>query len=514
MALTVADVLALPLMTRARPEVLVGDALDRRTVRWVHTSEIYEIGPLLKGGEVLLTTGLGLMGAGDTALDHYAADLAARGVAALILELGRTFPTAPAALVDAARRHGLPFVVLHGVVPFVEVTEAVHQALLTGELEHLRQTERVHSVLTDGLLSGAGLEGLLLRVAGLAGCRAALVATDGHVVAVSDGSRSAWRPGRSRRARRTVEVYGLEWGHLELAGSSNPVRELVLAGAAAAIALELARSGDVAPARREAGSSLVRDLATGRFRNADEIGQRATLVGFAPPPGYATVGVGVRVDPGTPLRAALAAVRDAARRTFRASLAADLDDDILLAVATQDDETWLRERLELLVQRVDVELGHTSGGRVGAVAAGPVVPDAAALVRSLPPARDAVRLAVRLGTGGRVLLATDLAVPRLIARLIDDPELERFVESLLGPLLQHDAAKAGHLVTTLEQFLANGLSKTATAQALGVRRQTLYNRLARIEALLGGRCLYDHERRTALELALVAYRLRFAAATR
>jgi len=47
-----------------------------------------------------------------------------------------------------------------------------------------------------------------------------------------------------------------------------------------------------------------------------------------------------------------------------------------------------------------------------------------------------------------------------------------------------------------------------------VRRQTLYNRLARIEELLGGRCLYDHERRTALELALVAYRLRFAAATR
>jgi purine catabolism regulator len=119
-----------------------------------------------------------------------------------------------------------------------------------------------------------------------------------------------------------------------------------------------------------------------------------------------------------------------------------------------------------------------------------------------------------LGTGSRVLLSTDLAVPRLVARLLDDPELERFVDSQLGRLLEHDAASGGQLLVTLEAYLANGLAKTATAQVLGVRRQTLYNRLARIETLLGGRSLDDHDRRTALELALVAYRLRFAAATR
>jgi purine catabolism regulator len=512
--LTVADVLALPVLARARPEVLCGAELDRRAVRWVHTSEIYEIGPLLKGGEILLTTGLGLTGCGEAALDHYAADLAGRGVAALVLELGRTFPAPPAALVAAACRHGLPFVVLHGVVPFVDVTEAVHQVLLTGELEQLRQTERVHSVLTDGLLSGVGLEGLLVRVAGLAGCRAALVATDGHVVAVSDGARDAWRPHRPRRARRAVEVYGLEWGHLELGGAANPIRTLVLDGAVVAVALELARSGDAAPARREAGGSLVRDLATARFRSAEEVAQRAALVGFGLAAAQGAVGVAVRVDPATPMRSALAAARDAARRTFRASPAADLDDDVLLAVAAPDDEDWLRERLRLFVQRVDVELGHTSGGRVLAVAAGPVVPDTPALARSLPPAREAVALASRLGTGSRVLLSTDLAVPRLVARLLDDPELERFVDSQLGRLLEHDAASGGQLLVTLEAYLANGLAKTATAQVLGVRRQTLYNRLARIETLLGGRSLDDHDRRTALELALVAYRLRFAAATR
>src|SRR5215213_1646123 len=57
MGLNLQELLDLPVLRRARPEVVVGSHLEARPVRWVHTSEIYEISPLLKGGEVLLTTG-------------------------------------------------------------------------------------------------------------------------------------------------------------------------------------------------------------------------------------------------------------------------------------------------------------------------------------------------------------------------------------------------------------------------------------------------------------------------
>ena len=59
-ALTLADVLAHPALVQCRPAVLAGDPTTR-TVRWVHSSDIYEIAPLLRGGELLLTTGLGLV---------------------------------------------------------------------------------------------------------------------------------------------------------------------------------------------------------------------------------------------------------------------------------------------------------------------------------------------------------------------------------------------------------------------------------------------------------------------
>ena len=130
MAFSVADLLELPALVRARPEVACGERLGEREVRWVHSSEIFDIAPLLRGGEVLLTTGLGLVALSPEARRSYIATIARVGVAALLLELGRTFVTAPPELIDEAHRTGLPVILLHEVVPFIEVTEAAHLEIL------------------------------------------------------------------------------------------------------------------------------------------------------------------------------------------------------------------------------------------------------------------------------------------------------------------------------------------------------------------------------------------------
>ncbi|MEV7970084.1 PucR family transcriptional regulator ligand-binding domain-containing protein [Sphaerisporangium sp. NPDC088356] len=59
MPLTLRELLSFEALRDARPEVLAGETSLDRLVRWVHSSEIYEIGSLLTGGELLLTTGLG-----------------------------------------------------------------------------------------------------------------------------------------------------------------------------------------------------------------------------------------------------------------------------------------------------------------------------------------------------------------------------------------------------------------------------------------------------------------------
>ena len=57
--LTVADVLAQPVVIAGAPEVIVGgDALDAE-VRWAHISDSAGVARLLDGGELLLSTGAG-----------------------------------------------------------------------------------------------------------------------------------------------------------------------------------------------------------------------------------------------------------------------------------------------------------------------------------------------------------------------------------------------------------------------------------------------------------------------
>ena len=183
--------------------------------------------------------------------------------------------------------------------------------------------------------------------------------------------------------------------------------------------------------------------------------------------------------------------------------------EVLVAAAVRPPT--LRARLEQFTDTLDAELAATGGGRVRRVCAGQLVPDVGGLARSIPQARDAAADALQLAS--RTVLAGDLGVYRLLATLVRDEDLEQFVEEQLGPLLDQDARTGTELVATLDAYLESGLSKTHAAALLGIRRQTLYARLQRISHVLGDLGLADRQRRTALDLALVSWRLRTAAAT-
>ncbi|MBN9609943.1 MAG: hypothetical protein BGO26_18530 [Actinobacteria bacterium 69-20] len=552
--LTVADLLRLPVFARGRPEVLSGRDLDRRDVRWVHTSEIYEISPLLKGGEVLLTTGLGLVGASQADLRGYAVALAQRSIAALVLELGRTFVTAPEPLVAGAQESGLPLVTMRGIVPFVEITESVHALLISGEVARLRLAQRIDAVATGAVLSGAGLTAILAELATLADAPVRLYADDGHLVAASD-ARGGPRLSPTRALaeedpafpRAAVDLLARAWGHVVVCGAPTAARTLIADRGAVAIALELGRAGggSAGPTRRRAGALLLRDLFGRQYSSIDEIVGRAAALGVVIRPGGRAAGICVAVDSAgskragsggaragrsTPERAPVpapaarrggspsaggpgssapvspgAAVSDAAAAVLGPSLVAELGGSYLIAASIDDDD--VRGLLGRLADAIDAEL---PSGRAMAVTCGPLVGDFGSIPRSLRVAREASVLARRLHSDMRTLLCTDVGVHRLLSRFATDPELAAFVDEQLGPLLDYDAARGRELVRTLDTLLACGLSKAETARVLHIRRQTLYQRLETISGLLGGLDLDSRERRTSIDLALVGWRLRTA----
>src|SRR5258708_9960023 len=119
---TVRDVLALDAVRGGAPVGVA--ALDRLDVpvRWVHAAELTDVGRLLRGGELVLSTGIALPSAAS-GLAEYVASLAGAGVAGLAIELGqRDAGELPPALVTAAEARGGPLIPVERAAPFLEVT--------------------------------------------------------------------------------------------------------------------------------------------------------------------------------------------------------------------------------------------------------------------------------------------------------------------------------------------------------------------------------------------------------
>jgi PucR family transcriptional regulator, purine catabolism regulatory protein len=102
MPLTLRDVLALDAVRAGQPVVVAAaDRLDT-PVRWVHAAEVSDVGRLLRGGELVLSTGIALPSSASGLAD-YVAGLAGAGVTGLAIELGQRYVSAlPGPLVAAS----------------------------------------------------------------------------------------------------------------------------------------------------------------------------------------------------------------------------------------------------------------------------------------------------------------------------------------------------------------------------------------------------------------------------
>jgi PucR family transcriptional regulator, purine catabolism regulatory protein len=495
--LTVGEVLGLPVLADARPEVIVDDGIGRQPVRWVHTSEIYEIAPLLKGGELLLTTGLGLVGVAASGRDAYVEALASRGVAALVVELGRTFTELPPDLIVSARQHRLNLVVLHGVVPFIEVTEVVHARLVELEVYSLRAYRDAVARLVDVVTRGEGLDAMTQVLE--EECEVAVRAHHGTPESVPEDAELV-----------DVAYGGDRVGTVVLSGPLSAGCRALVETAVPFIATELIRGRGPSHSRHLAGARLLRDVVAGDYGLPKELDGRLHDLGFQRRAGEQLAGLRVQVDSGR--TAALAPLaRDLAIASFGSALVHGHEDaiDMVVPVGPRD----LRARVHAFADDVRDALLDAGAGRVR-LACGPLVDELAGTARSLELAGSSLDIAARLTPELTWMLAEDFALFQMLVDTVGEAGLERLVAERLGPLLDHDARTGSSLVRTLDAYLAAGLSKALAAEILGVRRQTLYGRLERIAAVLGDVDLAQRETRLALDLALVSWRLRAAAATR
>jgi PucR family transcriptional regulator, purine catabolism regulatory protein len=511
MPLTISGVLALEPFARAEPEVLTGaDALDR-PVRWVHSSEIYEMGPLLSGGELLLTTGLGLAGADAGARRHYIREIAERNVAALALEVGRTFPAVPPELVDESLKWSLPLIVLNRVVPFIEMSEAANTAIVHDNSRRLALSAALSFDLDRAIIAGDGIRSLLAIAARMLGAPLALVAENGVLVSahgVAD-ERTARQLAADPAATVALEVRGQPWGRIcagtAVALTAQDVDALL---DRLAVALTLSLVGTALPPgdpERQAAALLDDLLAGGNIASTD-FTVRAGLAGFHPAADGNLVAVAVESGQAAP---ALALIDEAAARLGTYPLRARVRGEVLGVLAVPAHLDPVAAVLRAMTAAHQVRSGEVShvivgpGARVGGAPA--------QVARSVTDARDALTLVRSVPGYPRrnpcVVTAGSMAMELHLSRLRDTDGLDRMIAELIGPVVGWDQQHRASLVATLEVHLRHGCSATRTAEALYLGRHAVYQRLERIESLLGC-AISDPDMHAGLLLAACAARMR------
>jgi purine catabolism regulator len=171
--------------------------------------------------------------------------------------------------------------------------------------------------------------------------------------------------------------------------------------------------------------------------------------------------------------------------------ASESDVRVLLPIAGRNDP----------VRLADEFAGHVRARVPVVTAAGSVATSMATADRTL---REAIHVMASLRQGhdtSPVHRLADLHLRGLLALLTDDDRLQAFTERELAPLRHAD--RTGELLHTTRVVIEHWGSKSAAAAALNISRPVLYDRIARIERVLGAD-LSDAEVRSSLHVALLA----------
>jgi purine catabolism regulator len=532
-ALTVSDFIELPIIQAALPDLVAGSSGLGSEVRWVHSLDVPDVSNLLRGGEMILTTGVSI-GSDASAQRRFVRDLVAEGAVGVAVELGFAWHRElPAALVQEADRRGIPMVALRRGIRFVEVSEAVNGSLLNSGHALARRGEELHRNLDAIVLEGAGAEVVLAEVARLIGNPVVLEDARGELVAYSSTTQTEaavvdswsglkWSGSGTGDAEGAVAmpvtVRNRTWGRVIAIQAENGFDRftpIAMERAAVAVGLGLMRGGEEDELRARSRGNLLFELAAGLIdplaaaRRASTLGfprRHGQLVAIAAVWRPGALPDGVSLDEiWAPL---LAPVRGALSEPDRPALTGSRGNCMLGVLdrgtkGSEPDGPASRERLATRFRSAlnlhEVDPDQVAFAISGSCESWDEISEA--LVRA--------RLAAEAGAAGPVRAWHDASrteVGQLLLAMRGTPELLAFSDERLGPLLEVGGDRGRDLLETLEVYLHNGGSKTRAALALEIERQSLYHRLGRIESILAVD-LGDGDTALALHLAVMIRRL-------
>jgi DNA-binding PucR family transcriptional regulator/putative methionine-R-sulfoxide reductase with GAF domain len=404
------------------------------------------------------------------------------------------------------------------------------------QLAEIQLSHDIHERFTKLSLDGAGIASILEVLGSLAGGRAALYSTDGYRVRGLGESSEGMPPrinvppalgqagarevrinaGRPVRpldvvpVRAGADLLGLLAVAVAAEDSDAEGRRRALEHGSTVLALEMSKERATAEVERRLRGDLVEEVLAGGLeadeaervaRQAERLGhrlpQRAWVLALEPDDDKTEAALAARGQQDRLDEALSGLIRSrlpGALTLVRSASAIFLvPDEIATDLASVE-----KLAAQILAAAAPVMKPGTASVGIGNLANG-----VSELARSHVEARQAVRLTRRAGGRGRVASYRSLGAFRLLLEVQSPEALRRFVNELLGPLLQYAQSRDTPLLETLEALSTSRWIRRAASRHLGIHINSMTYRIERIQTLTGLQ-LDDPETRVAISIALRA----------
>lgn len=472
MTVSIRSVLHNTQFKRADPVVEVeGKDLDT-PVRWVFTNEREDVSSFLSGGEMLIIEGNALLAADwYGTLGQYVASLAQAGVAALVVELVEGVVRMPDELVSAARLHGLTLIGLKSRVPFVNICQSVNTAIVHEQMHLQLEVDTMSTSLREGLSHTGSIEAVAETVAALFGESVAIFDGDGLLAA------------RAGRAFNTGNEPSMV---IALEGRSRPVGALEITQRTMTFdeSMRQAIAKIVAPVAAlyidgGARMGMMRHLSMGpadgvhvNTYEAQEAHAMLEALGFAGSCIYMPFALRFRsVVEGVDH---VSAMIERFEAQSGSDVACMLEGDLMMGWCSAADSTGGAADFG---HRCMDALALLEGDGIYAVH-GRVALDTVTLIDEFAVLRS---IAAREPAYGQVVSTMSVLVDRFVASADMDTAMRMLIVRTIG----FEVASSPMLLDTLCACFDNLDSKTGACEQLGIRRQTLYNRLDKVTQMVG-----------------------------
>ncbi len=530
--LTIGEVIKRPLF--AHSQVVAGNRGLSRTIRWVHVLEAAENASFLKGGELILSTGVGF---GEKTQKHlfYLEEVIRRKAAGLCIELGQYIPRIPVDMIELANHHGFPLIVFDKPVHFVDITMDLHEHIINLHNKALRQLEDYSRDLQKLTLKTHSLPRILLHFQGMTHSQAFLYSLDNPSLCAPNMPQTVQREMSNflRTSLLSIKTSPDTHGFLTISQNKqilyqpivamgnvlaylcviaysrqrDELLNLTLDYTATAIAQILLRTMFARERAYGNENRLLEDILQGKAAGAaqlqETLGLSASTQGK---PCWAVILRAQRGESTPPLEEGDSPFHDMLvifraicnRRGFRPLLYSKGSHLYLLLLGSHA-EAGQRQNIKETLDEIEKSCRQVFGSAIALVmGASTVSLDQNHNIRHAFMEAEQV---LALGAGSDSPFFSDLGVYRLLLQHKDSKALSSFVEDYLGGLLEHDSQHGTKLLQTLQTYLESGLNKQEAADRLFIHRQTLYHRLGKIETIIGDDYLKP-QKRLSLEMAL------------